>query len=296
MTEPSVTPQSSRAARTSVRSRLLGLATALLAAVLLAGCGGPAIPKPSASPTGSVREQLDEVLGTISGDDRFGLALHDLRTGAEYGFNADYASQSASMAKPMIVLMALRKARSEGGLSPENTERAQKAIIHSDNDSADALYAYAGGAEAYNALAADLKMTATHADETHPTSWSWTWTTPADQLTLIDALAKGSDAIPEDERAFLWDLMGKVEDDQAWGVGARRSGSVSVHVKNGWVQFQSSDGLWAVNSIGQVDGDGRSYELAMMTRRPDFDTGRETLNEAGRWVFDILGTGQVEQS
>ena len=27
-------------------------------------------------------------------------------------------------------------------------------------------------------------------------------------------------------------------------------------MKNGWVEFKSSDGLWAVNSMGRVQGEG----------------------------------------
>lgn len=41
--------------------------------------------------------------------------------------------------------------------------------------------------------------------------------------------------------------------------------------------------------MGQVDGDGRSYRIAMVTCTTDFDTGRETLDAIGHWVFDILG-------
>ena len=276
----------------SRRELLLG-GSALL---LLAGCGGPSIPRPTASPSGAVRVQLDEVITTIAGgSDKLGVALQDLRNGASYGFNPGYASQSASIAKPMIALMAMRRARATGvELTTEQQEQVTLAITRSDNDAADALWAYAGAAPAYAELAAELGMTDTHPDEKRSESWSWTWTTPADQVRLLKCLAEGCPAITDAERTRVWDLMGQVIDDQAWGVGAPRSADVSVHLKNGWVQFQSSDGLWAVNSIGQVTGQGRDYRLAIMTRTPDFDTGRAICDEIGRWAFDILGSGPVE--
>lgn len=275
---------------------LRGSALAVGGAALLAGCGGPSIPTPTASPTGTIRAQLDEAITTIAnGSDKLGVVIHDLRNQTVYGFNSGYASQSASIAKPMIVLMAQRRARATGvSLTAEQIEQVTQAITHSDNDSADALWAFAGAAPAYDELAGELELADTHADAARSESWSWTWTTPADQALLVQRLAEGSPAIADEDREQLWSLMGQVIDEHAWGVGAPRSETVEAHLKNGWVKFESSDGLWAVNSVGQVDGEGRSYRLAMMTRTEDFDTGRETLDAIGRWVFDILGSGPIE--
>lgn len=260
----------------------------------LAGCAGtPRINRPTASPTGTIREQLDTVVGIIAdGSDTIGVALRDLRSGGEWGFNPAYASQSASMAKPMIVAMAERQAREDGGtLSPEYTEMARKAITESDNDSADALWAYAGEADSYQVLAEELLLPDTHRDEKN--FWSWTWTTPADQVLLLTRLMEGTPALTAQERTFILGLMGEVVDEQAWGVGVPRSETVAVELKNGWVQFKSTDNLWAVNSMGHVAGDGRDYRLAIMTRTVDFDTGREICNEIGRQVFSILGSGTL---
>lgn len=275
---------------TGRRLLLLGLITSLAAA--LSACATPVrIPEPSPSPTGPVTAQLDQALKTISGgSDQFGVYLEDLRAGTTYSYHGDYASQSASMAKPMIVAMALRKAGGVAQLGADNQEKARKAIMNSDNDAASALWEYAGGGPAYTALATELGMTNTHLDEAKPTQWSWTWTTPADQVKLLDVLAGGtSSALSAEEAAFIYDLMGQVQDDQTWGVGQPKSSSVNVHLKNGWVQFKSSDGLWAVNSIGTVSGQGRDYRLAVMTRQADFDTGRELTSAVGKWVFTIQG-------
>lgn len=279
-----------------ISRRNLLAAGGTLAVVALAGCSGqPSIPHPTASPTGPIKTQLDQVMTIIAnGSSTFGVYVEDVRTGGSYSFNGDYSSQSASMAKPMIVAMALRAARSSGGLSTDSTANAENAIRHSDNDAAQALWDASGGASAYAALARELQMAHTHLDPTRADQWSWTWTTPADQVLLAKTLATGKTAaLTAAESTFIYDLMGQVEDDQSWGVGQPKSANVHVHLKNGWVQFKSTDNLWAVNSMGSVEGDGRNYRLCVMTRVPDFATGRAVTSEVGKWVFSILGSGTL---
>lgn len=262
-------------------------------ATALVGCSTPVtIPRVTASPTGSIREQLQAVVERVStGTDRLGVALKDLRSGATFDFRGDYANQLASAAKPMIVAMALRKAGADALPAPQ-AEQAAKAIEHSDNDSADALFEWAGRRPAFDALAGDLGLTQTHSDPARD-FWSWCWTTPKDQLAFVDQLVTGGKALTDGQRAYLLDLMGRVEDAQAWGVGKPRSADVAVQLKNGWVPFESTDKLWAVNSIGHVKGAGRDYLLTIMTRTPDFDTGRELTSEIGTWVFNVLGSGTL---
>lgn len=282
------------------RRSFLATAGVVIAGMTITGLAActesvPVIPQPSPSPTGPIRDQLDQALRTISaGNPNFGVFITDVRSGHSYSYSGDYASQSASMAKPMIVAMALRKARAEGHpLSPEHAEEARKAIVNSDNDAASALWNYAGYQD-YPVLAKELGMTHTHLDEKKADQWSWTWTTPADQVILVTALATGNTkALTKDECAYIYTLMGEVEADQTWGVGEPKSDQVSVHLKNGWVQFKSSDGLWAVNSMGSVVGEGRDYRLCVMTRDQDFPTGRELTSTVGKWVFSILGSGRL---
>ncbi|MDR3070735.1 MAG: class A beta-lactamase-related serine hydrolase [Propionibacteriaceae bacterium] len=279
------------------RRSFLGIALAL---TLLVGCS-TSVPVPKTSPTGSIRAQLDEAIKIIAnGSDKLGVFILDLNSGETYSHNGEYASQNASMIKPMIVLMALRKAAADGGTpTNEQLELAAKAIRESDNDAASTLWEYAGGADAYQALAADLGMENTHRQDGKP-DWSWTWTTPEDQVALVTALAEGNAALPDSDREFVFNLMAEVKEDQTWGVGTPRlnaetaKDALEVHLKNGWVQFKSSDGLWAVNSMGQLEGEGRHYRLAIMSRTPDFDTGRETASAIGQWVYNILGTGSLD--
>ena len=292
LSSPSFSPPFSR------RTGLLALGGLALAGPVLTACSSaPAVPTPTALPTGPVRDQLQAVLNVIAaGQDKLGVAVQDLRTGASWDFRGDWASQSASMAKPMIVSMALRKARADKlaqPLPPEQAGQAEKAIRNSDNDSADALWKWAGGRPGYDALASDLGLKATRSAP-EKDFWSWTWTTPDDQRAFLRQLVKGdTKALTDAERSYLLGLMGQVQDDQTWGVGAPRSGSVQVQLKNGWVQFESTDKLWAVNSIGHVAGDGRDYLLTIMTRTPTFDLGKAYCTAIGDWVFRVFGSGEL---
>lgn len=271
----------------SRRSLLLGAAST----VALAACSRAPAPlkTPSAAPSGSVRQQLQQVMDAYGANtDQLGMSIKDLRTGAEFAWRGDYVSQSASMAKVMIVLMALVQAREAGTeLSFEDYGRASRALIDSENDPADELWAKTGGREAYTALAAELGLARTHGDE-RSEFWSWTNTTPDDQRKLADLLVNGSPALHVEDRLYLLDVMGKTNPGHTWGVGHDKGREVHVSMKNGWVQFKSIDNLWGVNSMGHVKGKGRDYVAAIMTRMPTFDEGRALVDAIGADLFTIL--------
>lgn len=267
------------------------------AALALAGCSRApaALITPTASPTGSVRARLDAAMAAYGRNtDKLGIAVRDLRSGVDYDVRADYASQSASMAKVMLSIMALRTARAGGAEADFATRtRISRALIDSDNDAADALWEYAGRREAYDATARALGLPATTHSDPAREFWSWTWTTPSDHRTLMAQLVKGTPALLDADRRYLLDVMSKTNAAQTWGVGHPRSSTVHVQMKNGWVQFQSTDNLWAVNSVGHVEGAGRDYLACFMCRVPTFDEGRRLLDAIGASVWDALGSGAL---
>lgn len=271
----------------SRRALLLGAASA----AALAACSKAPVPlvTPTANPTGAVRDQLQQVMDVYGRNtDQLGLSVKDLRTGAEFGWRGDYVSQSASMAKVMIALMALVQTREAGKeLSFEDYGRVSRAIIDSENDPADELWAEFGGRDAYTALARELGLPNTHGDD-RSEFWSWTNTTPDDQRKLADLLVHGTPAVDVEDRMYLLDTMAKTNPGHTWGVGHDRGREVRVSMKNGWVQFKSIDNLWGVNSMGHVRGKGRDYVAAIMTRTPTFDEGRALLDAIGADLFRIL--------
>lgn len=275
----------------SRRGLLLGAS-----ALALTACSrGPApLVTPTASPTGPVRAQLQAIMDAYAANtDLLGMTVKDLRSDEVFAFRGDFATNSASIAKVMIVLMALRKVREDGTeLTFEQYGWASKAIMSSDNDAADALWEFAGGRDAYTRLAADLELPNTrgHADSEF---WSWTHTCPDDQCRLVELLVRGTPVIHDEDRLYLVDLMSKTVASQTWGVGHDRGREVDVAMKNGWVQFRSIDNLWGVNSIGHVKGLGRDYVAAIMCRRETFDDGRALVDAIGADLFDVMGSSEL---
>lgn len=267
------------------------------AALGLAGCAqAPAsLVTPTASPTGSARARLDQAMAALSQNtDKLGVAVRDRRSGVDYDFHSDYSSQSASMAKVMVTATALRAARTAGAEADFATRtHISRALIDSNNDAADALWAATGKREGYDATARALGLPdSTHSDPTRE-FWSWTWTTPSDHRTLMTLLVDGTEALTDPDRRYMLDVMSKTNSKQTWGVGYPRSKEVRVQMKNGWVQFESTDKLWAVNSVGHVVGGGRDYVACFTCRVPTFDEGKKLLDAIGAQVWDALGSGPL---
>lgn len=285
---PASLPEPSRLTRRALLFSVAGVA--------LAGCARPStqLVLPTASPAGTPRDQLSASMAVFAQNtELFGVSVHDRRTGMTFGHNADFTTQSASIAKVMIVLLALRKARAAGEeLTFEQYGLASQAIVNSDNDSADALWEWVGGPRAYTALAADLGLSSTRADD-RSDFWSWTNTTPTDQNTLIDLIVDGSPALNVDDRLYLLDLMGRTNPSQTWGIGNPRGSKVDVQMKNGWVHFKSVDNLWGVNSIGRVAAEGVDYSAAIMCRMSTFDEGRALVDAVGATLFTVLKAGEL---
>jgi hypothetical protein len=95
--------------------------------------------------------------------------------------------------------------------------------------------------------------------------WGGTTTTGADQVSLLRQLVGSSRLLDRSARSYELGLMEHVESDQAWGVSAGVPAGVTVAIKNGWLPLEA-DGDWQVNSVGWVDGDGRDYVIAVLTK------------------------------
>ena len=246
------------------------------------------LPAPSDRTDTASRAALSRaVLAELGGQsDVIGVSVLDRRTGVWWHYRGDAAVRSGSVSKVLVLAAAMRKAREEkGGLSARQREQARLAITASDNASADALYAFAGSHAAIAELARDLGMAATAAAEP-VTHWGLTLTTPNDLVRLMERLTSGSPATHPDDDAAVLDLMTQVVDGQRWGAGTVRSGSVDVHVKNGWMAVGEP---WVINSMGDVRGAGRHYAMALMqTRQPDQDSGISRASRIGRAIFGAL--------
>lgn len=211
---------------------------------------------------GALDKAVTAALGDAAGD--VGVTVIDRRTGARYSHNGEAEYEMASTTK-VLVLAAFLRARREAGreLSAGDRSRVSAMIRYSDNAATTSLRASAGGGRAISRMARDAGMTHTADAALETFAWGKVATTSDEQASLMNLIADGGrDVIDPDDCEYILSEMRKVTPAQAWGVGSVKSPSVTVAVKNGWSPFRPT-GLWAVNSIGLVQGDGRDYAIAV---------------------------------
>ena len=167
---------------------------------------------------------------------------------------------------------------------------ATEMIEDSDNDAAQALYVQIGqlpGIAAFNELVGLTGTTANWA-------WGYTDTTSLDQTRLVRLFALPNRILDTASRSFGLSLMDHVEPAQAWGVSSGPSSVARVALKNGWYPTGPSD--WQVNSIGWIDGGGRDYVLAVLTKdNATFGVGVATIATLSTMVWQHLGPRPVHR-
>jgi hypothetical protein len=187
-------------------------------------------------------------------------AVLDRNNGKLMVFHPKVRGRTASIVKADILETRLHQ--TGGDLSAGDRATATHMIENSDNDSATDLYDEDGGASgvsSYNSLLG-MKQTEPNAD------WGDTTTSAADQVTLVRELLSPSKVLTDSARAFQRNLMRHVESDQRWGISGGVPSGVEFGNKNGWLPVDEDHNLWAVNSIGWVQGDGKSYVIAVITQ------------------------------
>lgn len=232
--------------------------------------------------------RLEEHQATRGGT--MGLAVHDLRTGASFSWR-EFENESLSTIKVLILVACLKRLQDSGeAFSDSRHSQARRMIQSSDNVATDNLLAWVG-VPAVQAAAAALNLAGTTVRGGGPagsaTWWGYSTTTPADLVTLLNAVVIGTPLIHAGHRAYLRHLMAGVVPGQRWGVAdPPLTSGVYTETKNGWGPLP---GGYRLNSIGRVLGEGRSYTMALLTRSPQgFRHGKETINGLTRIVHDAL--------
>jgi hypothetical protein len=171
-----------------------------------------------------------------------------------------YRGRTASIVKADILETLLH--RTHGHLSHGERALATSMIEHSSNDAATDLYADDGGPAGVKAFNDDvgLKHTTTESD------WGLTKTSAPDQVELLRELLRHNGLLTDKARHFQRHLMRNVEADQRWGISGGVPRSAIVGNKNGWFPLHSDQNRWTVNSIGWVRGDGKRYDIAVLTK------------------------------
>lgn len=222
-------------------------------------------------------DRLADYLDGRSG--RLGLELVDLSRGEVFRHEAREA-ECYSTIKVLILTTVLRQAQEADEALTERQERlARRMITRSDNAATETLLAQVGRDEVRR-VAGMIGMDRTEIDDT---GWWGLWRTVPGDLNLMVGAVLSSDAVLEGgRRAQARFLMADVVPEQRWGVfAAEDDGESYVAAKNGWGPLP--DG-YRLNSTGWVSGDGRDYQLSILSTSPaGFRHGRTTTS----WVAQL---------
>lgn len=213
-----------------------------------------------------------------------GFTVHDLRTGVKLDYSP-FSNETASSIKVLVLATALRVAQEKKTtLTAGQKALATQMIEYSDNNATTKLFwGAAGGQKNVQRVAGLLGLTGT---QIH-TSWGISTTTPADWAHLMDQMVQGGSVLSATDTAYIRSLMSQVTPEQRWGVANPPvTGATLALTKNGWLPYK---GVWRVNSMGYIEGQGRKYTLAMLSQSPKgFDYGVQTLNGLSTTIFGAL--------
>lgn len=203
----------------------------------------PALCTSSREPALAARMSQDIAAALKGRDGTVSVAVHDPRRGLRCRLGDTRLYDSASIAKVLIMQAVLGRAE-ELGRAPTRLEaqRMKAMITRSENSAATDLW------QGLSRARLNRVLREAGAQDTvlgHDRYWGLTRTTARDQLALLAAVSRRTEALT---------LMGQVVSGQAWGVTAGAPRTVKVHLKNGWLPRATHE--WRVHSIGIVRGTG----------------------------------------
>ncbi|WP_030347626.1 serine hydrolase [Streptomyces sp. NRRL S-1022] len=213
------------------------------------------------------------------------LGLYDRSTGTTCTLNATTAFDSASTVKVTVLATLLWDAKkSNRYLTDTEDELATAMITESDNDATSKLWKQLGTAKIQGFLtAAGMTKTVPGADG----YWGLTQENVTDEQKLLRLVTARNGLLSDNARAYMLKLMGQVVADQRWGTPAGAPSSVSVHVKNGWLE-RSTHG-WRVHSLGTFNGAGHDYTITVLTQDDStMDYGVATIQNVARAIHKDL--------
>jgi beta-lactamase class A len=205
--------------------------------------------------------------------------VFDAVTGHVSIYRAGETMTEASIMKVDILEVLLAHTQAIGlSLSEDQRELCRSMIEESDNDAAQSLWDSLGGAAAVARYNSAAGVTRTRPNEAG--YWGLSTTSALDQVRLVEKISYANSLLTGRSRMYALDLMSHVDPTQSWGVSAGVPSGVVVALKDGWYPI---DGVWQVNSVGYIRGEGRDYVIAVLV-------GHETTEAAGIRTIDGLST------
>jgi hypothetical protein len=273
----------------AISRRARALAAAIGAGVLIP-CVAAATPAAAATtPTVSctsakagladkLKRDITAALANRSGT--IAVGLYDRTTRTTCSLRSATAYDSASVVKVTVLATLLWDAKRHNRyLTDREASLAKAMITRSDNDATSTLWRQLGLTKIRGFL------TAAGMTQTKPGAngyWGLTQITVTDEQKLLKLITARNTVLSDNSRAYILKLMSQVISSQRWGTPYGAPSTVSVHVKNGWLQ-RSTHG-WRVHSVGTFNGGGHDYMITVLTH------GNSTMNYG---ITTIQGVAKV---
>ncbi|GGU74064.1 hypothetical protein GCM10010260_02360 [Streptomyces filipinensis] len=239
-----------------------GVLIPIAAAAVPAAATTPAVSCTSAKAGLADKLQKDITAALAGRHGTVAIGLYDRSTNTTCTLRATSSYDSASTVKVTVLATLLWDAKKHNRyLTDRETSLAKAMITQSDNDATTALWKQLGMTKIKGFLAA-AGMT-----KTVPGTggyWGLTQENVTDEQKLLKLVTAKNSVLTDNARAYILKLMGQVVSDQRWGTPAGAPSTVSVHVKNGWLQ-RATHG-WRVHSLGTFNGAGHDYMISVLTQ------------------------------
>jgi hypothetical protein len=253
--------------RTTRSRRLLG--AGLTAGVLITGVAAAA-PAAAATPTVSctsskaalaTKLKKDITAALVGRKGTIAVGLYDRTTNTTCTLRASSAYDSASVVKVTVLATLLWDAKKHNRyLTTRETTLAKAMITQSDNNATTTLWKQLGMTKIKGFLtAAGMTRTVPGANG----YWGLTQINVTDEQKLLKLITAKNTVLSDNSRAYILKLMNQVISSQRWGTPAGAPSTVTVHVKNGWLQ-RATNG-WRVHSVGTFNGGGHDYMISVLT-------------------------------
>ncbi|MFJ3650985.1 serine hydrolase [Streptomyces murinus] len=280
-----MTHRFSRRAKASAAALGAALLIPTVAAATSAAATTPAVSCTSGKAGLAAKLTKDITAALANRKSTVAIGLYDRGTKTTCTLRGTTAYDSASTVKVTVLATLLWDAKKHNRyLTGTETSLATAMITKSDNDATSKLWKQLGLTKIKGFLAA-AKMT-----RTVPGSggyWGLTQENAADEQKLLQLVTAKNSVLSDNSRAYIQKLMGQVVSDQRWGTPAGAPSTVSVHVKNGWLQ-RSTHG-WRVHSLGTFNGAGHDYMMSVLTQdNSTMDYGVTTIQNVAKAVHKDL--------
>lgn len=211
--------------------------------------------------------------------------VDDPAAGLTCSLSASSHFDSASIVKVVILGAMLRKALDQHRyLSSTEATQLRSMITQSDNNAASALWAKLGHAYIQHFLdLAGMQQTVLGPGG----YWGLTQATAHDEMLLLRVLLRSNTILSSNSRSYALSLMAQVITSQRWGVPAGAPGTVTVHVKNGWLPRRTHG--WRINSIGGFTWPQQWYSMVVLSMdNPTMSYGITTVESIARVIHRDL--------